>query len=1039
MAVNTLHQELLQKFAEEATEHVQQFNKRLLMLKRESAIPEVIDEMALGMHSLERLANMSGIEEVARVSSVLKSALDDMASGKILPSEEIANTLHDSSDRLQELIQAVAKEENGPDLAPVVRKLKSTLESRRSPAERPAPPTTSKGPDLSKVLTDTQKNNLSDRIRSGLDIFQISCYFRRVTFLEELESIQKEMARNGDVISTARSEDTPPSGFDLHFKFVLASRLDKSTLSKALHIHNSQIQQLQWGKTYTKEFGRANSDDGRDDAFVSALFNKAPLIDDSKQGQRAREVFFEDFADKMQKMSIAVLHLEKGEDTESQLRELLRICHNLKGTGTAFGFPIISAISHYLETILDNVKKGQQELSQEVIDVMLVGVDSLQEIQREIKTGILSREKHAEALSRIGKFIASRKKPVPSETEETKQARIHLYPHEEAGKRELPPLEESIRVRLEKLDDLMDTVCELTIVKNLDSKTLDWLEKSISDGRKLLREWNSLQSNLQDSLLKDLDMMHQHLSQAQITEKLNEFGRRIADLTESASTAVKDYRQSHSKESNLVDRLQSDLVKVRMMPVGTIFDSLDRVVRDFGREHGKEVSLHKIGGDLELDKKILEQLKDPLTHLIRNAIVHGIESPDEREKLEKPRLGAISLNAHQIGSQAVIEVEDDGRGIDVDAVKRAALTKGFLKKEKIERLSEEELVRVIFQPGFTTRNRATELSGRGIGMDVVWTQINKLGGAVDTWYKKGAGTRFSLRVPLTLALTRVLLAQVNGSLFSIPVSAVESVHQFSNSHVKTVGGKKVLILNRLVLPLVELSGLLGLDTAFDVIREQERRNIVVLSFADRMISVMVDELDGEYEVMTRGLGPILKKVRRVTGVNILADGRLSLLVNPQELFDVSQRIGLRAAVRPTNGLEETKNPVVLVVEDSALQRELTCSLLATSGYETESASNGYEALQCLRKCPCDLIVTELDLPNIGGYELVHIVRSDEKLSSIPVVVVTVKDKERDRKKAFSLGADAYIVKGAFDQQDLLRTVTRLIGKHAQQSKLNTVH
>jgi len=1028
MAIDTFHQGLLQRFAEEAAEQVQQFNQRLLMLEQESASTKLIAEMARGMHSLKSLAKMLGIEDVARFSNVVKGVLEDMTSGKIQPRPGVIAALLESSDKLREYIEATVKEENTVDLAPVIRKLKRTIESYKPVEEKPTPVTASLTTESARVLTDAQKNILADRIKSGFNVFQISCYFHKATFMNEIEAVQKEMAKNGEVISMMGSAESPPPGFDLHFKFILASHLKQTALSNNLHIAPIQIQQLEWYAAHRQEFDRSKASEASEDVFVAELLKTESLVDDSKRSQKARKIFFEDFSEKIQRMSKEILELEKNSESETHINELFRICHNLKGSGTTFGYPVISAMAHYLETILDRVRRKEKEVSPEVIDVLLMSADALQDILYGAKSGHFKKEKYSGILNRLGRFASSWKLRTLKPLEEAKQVEIQpLQPLPETAKKTFTPLEEGIRVGLEKLDKFMNTVDELTVNKNLDAQTLRRLEKAVYTGRKLLREWHTLHRTLEQSLQKATGTMPFGLTPFRITQDLNKFSAKMAEVIDRVGEVFKTFQRSLSTEGCLVDELHSEMLKMRMLPLETIFEIYHRTVRDIAREHGKEVILHTSGGELEVDRKILERLNDSLTHLIRNAVDHGIEPPEKREEIGKPRAGTITLRAQQLGSQAIIDVEDDGQGIDPELLKTTAIAKGFLSKEEAGEMSQEELFQLIFRLGFTTSKQVTELSGRGIGMDVVSSQINSLGGSIDTWSVKGVGTKFSLRIPLTLALTKVLLVEVNTSLFSIPISDVESVHQFSYSQVKIVHGKRVLVLNNLILPLLELGTLLGLDTPFDLMRDQHRRYIMILNYGGKLIAVLVDNLVDEFEVMTKGLGPMLKKVRKVAGVNILADGRLSLLVNTSELFDMAQRIGLKAPIRPKKSIENVKKPIVLVVEDSSIERELICSLLSVSGYQAEAAANGYEALLYLRKYPCNLIVTDIEMPNINGFEFIRILRGDEQLHNIPVIIMTVKDTERDRKRGLAVGADAYIVKGAFDQQNLLRTVRNLLG------------
>ncbi len=1027
MAIDTFHQGLLQRFAEEATEQVSEFNERLLLVGRDSAKTTLIADMASRMNALKNSAKMIGVEDVARFSHVVKGVLEEMTTGKIQPSPVVIETLLESGHKLQEYVERMANGGTTVNLTPVIRKLKHTIESYK-PAERKAAPVIPfPFAELEQDLTDTQKEILLDRFNSGFNLLEATCYFHKATLINELEAVQKEIAQHGEIIGMMRSAEPPPPGFDLQFRFCLASHLTLKSFSEAVHFASLQIRRLSRDSDDYHEVDQRRVAARSDDQFVAELLGTKPLIDEKISSQRMRGIFLEDFCEKVEMMSKEILALEKEPKSKIHLNELFRICHNLKGSGGSFGYPTVSAMAHYIEAILDKVREKEKTISAEAIDVLLMGVDALREMSHDAKTGELKKEKYLDTLNRIGRFNAQWDLRSLKPTEQPLQAQVRPpQPPPEIGRKIPTQPEESIRVGIDKLDRLTNAVDQLTLNKSLDAQTLRRLEKAVYTGRQLLHEWRTLYRSLEQSLQETPGQMYE-LNHSLITQDLNAFSARITEVINRIVEVRNAFQRSVSSERLLIDELHSEVLKARTQPLETIFETCQRIVRDVAREHSKEAMLQTDGGSLEIDRLILDRLRDPLIHLIRNAIDHGIETPEEREGLGKPRAGIITLRAKQIGNQAVLEIEDDGQGIDPEALKTTAIAKGFLSEDEARKLRNEEVLQLIFRWGFSTSKQVTELSGRGIGMDVVSTQIKSLGGSVDLWSLKGVGTKFSLRAPLSLALTKVLLVEVNSSLYSIPVEAVESVQQFSYSQIRIVGGKRVLMLNDFILPLIELSKLLGLDTPFDLIREQQRRHILILNSNGKLLAVLVDDVVNECEVMTRGLGPLLKKVRKVAGVNVLVDGTLSLLVNVIELFEVAQRMRIKAPVRPKEEIERRANPVVLVVEESSAEREFMCGLLTLSGYRAQAAKNGYEALLYLTKCPCDLIVTDIELPILNGFELLRILRSDEQLRNVPVIIMTAKDSERDRQRCLNIGAHAYIVKGPFDQQHLLRTVKNLLG------------
>jgi two-component system, chemotaxis family, sensor kinase CheA len=455
----------------------------------------------------------------------------------------------------------------------------------------------------------------------------------------------------------------------------------------------------------------------------------------------------------------------------------------------------------------------------------------------------------------------------------------------------------------------------------------------------------------------------------------------------------------------LFDELKDAAVEMRTLPISTITAPLPRAVRDVAAAEGKDVELVISGEDTELDRVILESLSEPLVHLIRNAVAHGVEKPEERVRAGKPARGTIELHAEQRGGLVEIVVADDGRGVSEDLLAEAA--------------REGSLADVLARAGLSTAAEVTELSGRGVGMDAVKRHVESFGGTLDVRSEPGRGTEIALVLPLALALLDVLLVERGGRPFGIPLASVEEAVTVEEELV--LAGRSALELRGRSVPLADLAALIGAEAP----PTAEGAPAIVVSSASRRVAAACDRLLGQEEVVVKPLGPLLASARGYLGAAVLGDGRVALLLDPASLARVRGRAPMR---RAAGEVAAPVAPKVLVVEDSYTVRELQRSILEASGYRVEVARDGAEALRMIgADDDIDLVITDLEMPELDGIELTRAVRAGAR-PSLPVVIVTSRGGDDDRSRGLEAGADAYMVKSGFDQQALLDAVARLVGR-----------
>ena len=507
--------------------------------------------------------------------------------------------------------------------------------------------------------------------------------------------------------------------------------------------------------------------------------------------------------------------------------------------------------------------------------------------------------------------------------------------------------------------------------------------------------------------------------------RLCEMARQVGELR---SGIESDERRLTQVTADIEDEVR----RTRMLSVSSAFDPMHRLVRDLARDLGKDVVLEVEGGDTEVDRSVLEQIRSPLTHLIRNAVDHGIEDPQVREAAGKPRRATIRLAATQRGGSLMLAIADDGSGLDVEAIRHAATRRGLVTQDQLRIMSERDILRLIFRPSFSTTGTVTDISGRGVGLDVVRETVERLNGMVDVASESGAGTTFTLSLPLSVATTQALLVQVSGMTYALPIGAVSRIVSAARDEIGRAQGREMIVLEDGPVVLVRLEDVLQLTSDDDHVTA--RRPVIVIGSDERRLGIAVDALIGTQDVVVKPLPRPLERVRHVAGATVLASGDVVVVLNTSDLV----RSAVRTAVRVERILERpgtgataavghpSGNGSVMVVDDSIVTRMLEKSILEAAGYTVHVAADGVEAIRALQMTPVDLVVSDVNMPNMDGLVLTQQIRADTELRHVPIILVTSLDSPDDQVRGMEAGADAYIVKSSFSQEGLLETVGRLI-------------
>jgi two-component system chemotaxis sensor kinase CheA len=597
----------------------------------------------------------------------------------------------------------------------------------------------------------------------------------------------------------------------------------------------------------------------------------------------------------------------------------------------------------------------------------------------------------------------------------------------------------TVRIATSKLDGLMAHVGELLVsTTGLDDRRLE-LRSLLDSLAAWADEWERLRPELDrvDEFLEDVRDRPNGRDAgdvARIREVdalavfLREGEGKLANVEARLTELDRELGRTDRRTRQVTSELQSEVLRVRMLPVSALFDSLPRMVRDLARDLGKEAGVAIRGADTEVDRAVLEQMRGPLTHLVRNALDHGLESPEERVRGGKPRGGTIGITASQRGGALIVEIQDDGAGIDAVRVRAAAVEKGVLTPDAARAMSDREAISLIFGSGLSTAPTVTDVSGRGVGLDVVRESVERLQGSIEVDSRLGEGTTFTLTLPVSVATTQSLLVRSGGQTFAIPLPSVSRILRIAPESVATAQGRSVVAIEGEPVMVTPLAGVLGLD------REESNgggtRPAVLLRSGNRSVALTVDELLGSQDLVVKNLPAPLLRVRGLGGATILGSGDVVVVVNVADLVKSAAGTGRngakdapdRSAARPASA----SSRVVLVADDSVVSRMLQKGILETAGYQVRVAADGMEAWELLQAEPCDLLVSDVNMPRLDGLELTAKLRSDARFRDFPVILVTSLDSAQDHARGVEAGADAYIVKSAFSRDGLLQAVQRLI-------------
>ncbi|MGL2519007.1 chemotaxis histidine kinase/response regulator CheAY2 [Helicobacter pylori] len=785
-----------------------------------------------------------------------------------------------------------------------------------------------------------------------------------------------------------------------------------------------------------------------------------------------------------------LVELEHNPEDLDLLNRIFRVAHTIKGSSSFLNLNILTHLTHNMEDVLNRARKGEIKITPDIMDVVLRSIDLMKTLLVTIRdTGSDTnngKENEIEEVVKKLQAITSQNLEGAKETSGTKEA-----PEKEVKKENKEKAKEEVKANKTPTTENLTSDNPLADEPDLDYANMSAEEVEAEIERLLNKRQEADKERRAQKKQEDQAKPKQEVAPAKETPKtetpkapkaetkakakadteenkapsigveqtvrvdvrrLDHLMNLIGELVLGKNRLIRIYsdveerydgekfleelNQVVSSISAVTTDLQLAVMKTRMQPVGKVFNKFPRMVRDLSRELGKSIELIIEGEETELDKSIVEEIGDPLIHIIRNSCDHGIEPLEERRRLNKPETGKVQLSAYNEGNHIVIKISDDGKGLDPVMLKEKAIEKGVISERDAESMSDREAFNLIFKPGFSTAKVVSNVSGRGVGMDVVKTNIEKLNGIIEIDSEVGVGTTQKLKIPLTLAIIQALLVGVQEEYYAIPLSSVLETVRISQDEIYTVDGKSVLRLRDEVLSLVRLSDIFKVDA---ILESNSDVYVVIIGLADQKIGVIVDYLIGQEEVVIKSLGYYLKNTKGIAGATVRGDGKITLIVDVGAMMEMAKsiKVNITTLMNESENTKSKNSPsdyVVLAIDDSSTDRAIIRKCLKPLGITLLEATNGLEGLEMLKngdKIP-DAILVDIEMPKMDGYTFASEVRKYNKFKNLPLIAVTSRVTKTDRMRGVESGMTEYITK-PYSGEYLTTVVKRSIKLEGDQS------
>ncbi len=758
---------------------------------------------------------------------------------------------------------------------------------------------------------------------------------------------------------------------------------------------------------------------------------------DEEFQKRLLVMFREEAREHLDSITKGLLDLEKEVPTDEKkeiIERVYRETHSLKGAARAVSLSRVEGLCQNLESVFSALKRGETTIDSSSFDLLHKVVDNLSKIISPDDLPVDERDIEQLISNLKNLLLVQSQKPAEDQKKNIETGSTGDNIEKPVEIKESEPLlsRGTVRVATWKLDSLFSKTDELIMwrlaqgqmvadLKDLNIRFQEWFWNYSKINSQFLKLKQSLETRSDDNRNEGFtsDLLR-------LTEFLD-YNRNFIDTIERRTRTL---TENATKENfglyEFTESIREEVKRTLLLPASVILDNYQKFVRTFSREKGKEAELISSGAEIEVDRRVLDELKDPLLHLIRNSIDHGIENEKERLQAGKSKKGRIKINLSSVaGNRFTITYEDDGRGIDLEAVKNSGLKNGIFSEDQLDKLTESEILTSIFYSGLSTSQIITDTSGRGLGLAIVLEKVEALGGYIDVSSEKGKSTRFEITLPLTIATFRGVLVRAGKLRYAIPIRNIKRVFMAKTTEIETIENRSVIRINGVHLSIIPLEQVLYDKTGNEDDKPDSFPAIYLHDHGNEIL-LQVDEVLASIEVLVKTLGPQLKHLEGVAGATILGNGSVIPVLRIDEIIESAIKTDFSVTAESGRKDTDKKAPNILVAEDSITSRMLLKNILEGAGYKVETAVDGVDAFSKIKTGQFDVLVSDVDMPRMNGFTLTEKVRADPKNSDIPVILVTALESQEDKEHGIEAGANAYIVKSSFDQSNLLEVISRLL-------------
>lgn len=1022
-------EEILNIFRGETEEIIQKLNNNLLQLESNPQDKELLVYLFRDAHSLKGAARMIGFNNIQRLAHKAEDVLGLAKENKVLINREISDALYKAIDLLSELITEsvkIKKEYYTDDIQKQIDYIDKLLEKNQikentDKTENSIPKISDKADK--KISKDFEKTVLTvnalisesyllltnmkgvdgssyietfyDLVKQLVEKFESTNYFDIKNELQNIEAKVDFVMKNSNIMTDDEITD-------------IENKLTNIVNSLNKIYAEYGIEKLDYKKVVDEKQHNISAEDEKN----------AELNTDSEQKETIEK--------KIEFIKDGINNLDHNLTQIPALHDAIDILVELTKNKEAID------ISHKIEEILSVLKNSNKLPEKEVINILRQSLISVEKMIFETKEDADDFSLVIQRLDIVKQMIDlnTSVNPLVNLTMSLDESSLPVKKAQDFFNSFETTSIRTLRVDSKKLDGLVNQIGELIIARIKQKKNTTELEHILSDITEL-RNFNSKSQSFikyydRKYLNKDTDFDYSSFSifSKQIFSILQENSAKIIKLNNKILNLQKSVDEEDTKQSLIITQLESMIKNIRVLPLATIFHMFPRMIRDISKDTGKDIELLISGSETSADKKVIEEIKAPLMHIIRNSIDHGIETPQERIAAGKSPKGKIYLIAKSLQNKIVIEIHDDGRGIDLKKIVKRALEKNLITQKEAEYLSAEQIMNIIFWPGFSTEQVVTEISGRGVGLDIVQTKISQLNGSVKVYSVAGQGTKITIELPISMSTLKAFIVEAAGQLFALSMTAIKNVMWITDKDIYTRQSVKTIMIEGRNVSIFYLSELMGLPCEE---KSSPKKTIVLIEVENGLMGIIVDKILGDQNILQKKLEPPIVKLKNISGITTLANGEVCLILNLPELYKTTYtpvEKPLMAIPKYQIVAKENKDYKILIVDDSLTTRELLKNILSHWGYSYEIVKNPREAFEKLYKDNFDLILSDMEMPEMDGAKFVRELKSQQKFKDIPVIIISSYDTDNLANDMPEV--DAFISKGSFNQDSLLDTIEKLL-------------